>query len=153
MSDRLRKQIAVEKIQLNRLTQTYLSLVEKCKHSPPDFVELSALSAFLHAFYTGIENIFKRVTVELGDFFPEGEFWHQKLLEQMTISTARRPAIILVEFRGKLRNYLEFRHVFRHAYTFELQWPKMKELVMDCQETLQQLENDLDKFLAALPKS
>jgi hypothetical protein len=29
----------------------------------------------------------------------------------------------------------------------------MKELVMDSQETLQQLENDLDKFLAALPKS
>lgn len=132
MSDRLRKQIAVERIQLNRLTQTYLSLIEKCKYSPPDFVELSALSAFLQTFYTGIENIFKRVTVELGEILPEGEFWHQKLLEQMTISTPRRPAIISVEFRGKLRNYLEFRHVFRHAYTFELQWPKMKELVMDC---------------------
>jgi hypothetical protein len=153
VSDRLRKQIAVERMQLSRLTQTYLSLIEKCKQAPPEFVEISALSAFLHAFYTGIENIFKRVVVELGESLPEGEFWHQKLLELMTIPTSHRPALISEEFRGKLRNYLDFRHVFRHAYTFDLQWPKMKELVMECPKTLHQLEDDLDKFLAALPKS
>ena len=55
--------------------------------SPPDDIELSALAAMLHSFYNGIENIFKRVTAELDDRLPGGEFWHRELMDCMTMPT------------------------------------------------------------------
>jgi hypothetical protein len=35
-------------------------------------------------FIGGIENIFKRATLELGDRLPGGESWHKELLDAMT---------------------------------------------------------------------
>ena len=44
---------------------------------------------------------------------------------------------------------MEFRHVFRHAYTFDLRWDRMKTLVLGCEETLQLVEGELDRFFEA----
>jgi len=35
----------------------------------------------LHSFYTGVENIFKRVAVEIDGAPPTGESWHRGLLD------------------------------------------------------------------------
>lgn len=67
MWHRLRKQIAVERELLNRLLDDHRPLLEKCVRAEPNRIELSALAAMLHSFYSGVENIFKRVVVELGD--------------------------------------------------------------------------------------
>ena len=37
----------------------------KCPTTAPTEIELSALAALLHSFYTGVENVFKRVAMEL----------------------------------------------------------------------------------------
>jgi hypothetical protein len=65
--DSLQEQVTVERDQLHRLLDVHHSLLEKCAAMPPNEVELSALAAMLHSFYNGIENIFKRTTLELGD--------------------------------------------------------------------------------------
>jgi len=83
VSDKQRKQVAVERQQLHRLLESYRPLLEKSTASPPNDIELSAMAAMLHSFYNGIENIFKRAAVELGDPLPGGESWHQELLETM----------------------------------------------------------------------
>jgi len=44
---------------------------------------------------------------------------------------------------------MEFRHVFRHAYTFDLRWDRMKTLVLGCEETFQLVEGELDRFFEA----
>jgi hypothetical protein len=99
---------------------THLSLLERCATEAPDPIELSALAAVLHSFYTGIENIFKRVAVTLDEGLPQGDVWHRRLLDSMASGTTKRPAVITKPLRDTLRGYLDFRHVFRHAYTFEL---------------------------------
>jgi hypothetical protein len=82
--DNLREQVTLERRQLRRLLSGYQPLLAKCAVSSPDYIELSALAAMLHSFYNGIENIFKRTTLELGDRMPDGESWHKNLLDGMT---------------------------------------------------------------------
>lgn len=150
---KFRKQQAVEREQLRRLLATMQPVLAKCREERPTEIELSALAAMLHSFYTGIENIFKRVTVELDANPVRGESWHRELLDRMGRTGPRRPALLSVELRERLQEYLGFRHVFRHAYSFELDWEKMAPLVLNCELTLQQLEAALDQFLGSAAPS
>ena len=147
MWDRLRRQVMVERKQLNRLIEMHQPLLEKSASQCPNDIELSALAAVLHSFYTGIENIFRRIALEIDGALPTGEFWHRELLDAVAHSGRDRSAAISEDLRDRLREYLGFRHVFRHAYAFQLQWEKMSHLVLDCEETLRLLEAELDAFL------
>jgi len=94
-----------------------------------------------------VENIFKRVAVELDSEPVRGDAWHRELLLRMKAPTARRPALLAEELHDTLLEYLRFRHVFRNAYSFDLDWRKMSPLVLRLEETFQKLENALDEFL------
>lgn len=144
------REISVERESLDRLLAMHHELIVKCASTPPDFIETSALSAMLHSFYTGVENLFKRVAVHLDQGMPQGEMWHSRLLDSMVVATLTRPVVIPGELRDHLRGYLSFRHVFRHAYAFEIRWAKMSPLVLDCEKTLRWLEMELDKFAAGM---
>jgi hypothetical protein len=134
-------------MQRKQLVEIHSPLLTKCANVAPDVIELSALAALLHSFYTGIENIFKRVAVEIDGTPPRGESWHRELLDSMTRPTSIRPAVISQPLRGRLNEYLNFRHVFRQAYSFQLKWEKMSRLVLGCEEALRQIEDELDYFL------
>ena len=137
----------VEQEQLDRLIEVHRPLLLRCATSTPDDIELSALAAMLHSFYTGIENLFKRIEVETDATLPRGESWHRELLDAMRWSSRVRPAVISAPLRDRLREYLEFCHVFRQAYSFQLRWDKMSPLVLDCEQTLRRLEAELEVFL------
>jgi hypothetical protein len=145
--DDLQEQMAVEREQLRRLLDALRPLIEKCTASPPGEIELSALAAMLHSFYGGVENIFKRATLELGDRMPGGESWHKDLLESMARATSRRTRVVSPELKQRLKDFMEFRHFFRHSYVFNLEWDRMKTLVLGCEETFRLIENELDRFL------
>jgi len=69
-------------------------LFKKIKNKKPNRTELLAFSANLHSFYTGIENIFKRIGQEIDNKLTSNSGWHQKLLEQMAKSTSTHPPVI-----------------------------------------------------------
>jgi predicted nucleotidyltransferase len=48
---------------------------------------------------------------------------------------------------------MEFRHVFRRAYTFDLRWDRMKTLILGCEDTLKLVEGELDRFFRSESKS
>ncbi len=107
----------------------------------------------LHSFYNGFENIFKRVAAELDGGLPSGEFWHRELLDSMTMPGRERSAVISESLIETLDDYMAFRHFFRHAYIFNLNWDGMKTLVLGCEETLTLVEANLDRFFKAGPSS
>lgn len=146
---KLRKQIAVERETLHQLLASFQPLLRKCDSWSPDYIELSALGAMLHSFYGGIENIFKRVVIELGEGMPRGEGWHKELLERMTRPHTNRPAVMSPDLAKVLEQYLDFRHLFRNIYSQRLEWQRMAKLVHGCEETLNRLEAELNLFLAA----
>jgi hypothetical protein len=132
---------------LQRLLSGIHGLLAQCRKTGPSDIELAALAATLHSFYTGVENIFKRVSVELDGEPLRGEAWHRELLLRMKEPTAHRPALLPAELHDTLNEYLRFRHVFRNAYSFDLDWQKMSPLVLRMEETFQRLEKALDEFL------
>jgi len=76
-----------------------------------------------------------------------GDGWHRELLRRMKTSTLQRPALLSEELHDSLNEYLRFRHVFRNAYSFDLDWQKMSPLVLRLPETFKRLEKALDDFL------
>ena len=149
-SPKLVKQIGVVFAQQERLMEINRGLLEKCRTQSPDTVEIAAMAAILHSFYTGIENLFKRITLETGGAMPHSEFWHGDLLESMRSVMPERPAVIGDDLRSRLKGYLDFRHVFRHAYTFELNWSRMAPLALGMEETLQILKDEVNAFLVSI---
>jgi hypothetical protein len=133
--------------QLHRLLGQHGSLIAKSKNHNPDINETAALAAVLHSFYTGVENILKRISIEIDGSAPQGEFWHTELLERMTSSHVNRPAVLSESLNTILQEYLDFRHVFRHAYSFELKWDKMSKLVSSLEDTLTKFHIEIENFI------
>jgi len=151
--DKVQKVVALERQKLHQLLSSYRSLLEKCVDTPPNDLELTALAAVLHSFYNGIENIFKRIAQDVDGQLPRGEFWHRQLLDLMKVAGPARPAVISESLATRLDDYLTFRHLFRRAYTFSLRWDGMKDLVLECEQTLKLLEDGLDRFFATGPET
>jgi hypothetical protein len=148
--DKLRKQIAVEQDLINRLLEEHRSLVRKCAADTPDAIERSALAAMLHSFYTGIENVFRRIAIECDGYSPDGDTWHRDILDAMAQPTGRRPAAISQDVHDVLKGYLGFRHMFRHLYSINLNWDRMAGLVLGVEAVWQKADAEFRAFLSTL---
>jgi len=119
----------------------------------PTFKEIRATASILHDFYSGIEKIFEKIALTIDNSLPSGEEWHIELLSQMAkpFSKIRGPVISEDLFK-KLKEYLKFRHLFRHIYGFELKWEKIKILCEEMSEVLNKFIEEIDKFLHIIKK-
>lgn len=131
MSRRLRDELHAELMSLGRLMDQVRPLVRELEARPPTGIELAALAAMLHAFYAGVENLLKRAAVGSGRSLPSAGDWHAALLNAAAEHVHGSPAVLSKELASRLKPYLQFRHVFRHAYTFDLDWSKLRVLVED----------------------
>ncbi|RMF27044.1 MAG: nucleotidyltransferase domain-containing protein [Chloroflexi bacterium] len=117
----------------------------------PAQLELQGLASSLHQFYTGVESIFERIAVYLDERLPRGAHWHADLLDQMAEpERGKRPAVIDEALRVRLGNYLSFRHFFRHAYGYTLEWHRMRWEVENLRDTLERLRERLHRFFEEL---
>jgi len=144
----VKEQVTIEQAQIDQLFLAYQSVIDKSLQETPDFIELSALATMLHSFYTGVENIFKRIALKIDGHLPSGFASHSELLTIMSRPTPRRPSVVSETLRIHLSAYLSFRHVFRHAYSFQLEWDKMRDLVSQSEATWRQLETELNQFFS-----
>jgi hypothetical protein len=139
--------IEYELEQIVKLIAQAQPLFDKCRKSKPDFIELSAFASVMHSFYNGIESIFLLVAKNIDERVPDDKRWHKTLLEQMTNATSGRPNVIGSETCELLIDYLEFRHFFRHAYAFKLEWGKMSVLSDNLEKCWESFQADIKKFI------
>lgn len=118
---------------------------------PPEPLELGGIALNLHAFYNGVENIFRRVALDLGEGLPGGEEWHSQLLKNMALEIPRlRPRLIRPETRDRLEEFLRFRHVVRHTYGHELKWQLIQDLLARFSPAYMAFVADSERFLQFL---
>jgi len=146
----LRDLIEDKLVTLRRVTQETDDALSSFP-DPPTQLELHGLAAYLHQFYTGVESIFERIAVRLGEGLPHGAYWHVDLLNQMAEARpGKRPAVIDEPLRARLKDYLDFRYFFRHAYGYTLEWNQIRWKAESMSETLATLREQLHVFFQAI---
>ena len=108
---------------------------------------MTILGSVLHSFYNGIENIFDIIAKNIDKNVPTGNKSHQELLHQMASENSIRDEIIDEQLYIKLREYATFRHFYRHAYSFQMNWEKMKPLVQNVHTVWEETKHSIKKFL------
>lgn len=121
-------QINFEIQQIDELFISFNELFEKCRLEEPSLIELTAIGSVLHFFYNGIENIFKTIGKNIDGKLPQGHHWHSELLQQMSQDTFKHSSVISMGLKGRLSEYLAFRHFYRNSYSFFLKWNELKKL-------------------------
>lgn len=79
------------------------------------------IGSILHDSYNCCERIFRLIVGEINGAIPVGFEWHRLMLNKVTRKVeGLRPPVISERMASDLEEYLEFRHVFRNIYGFEL---------------------------------
>ena len=98
----------------------------------------------LHNIYCGVESTRENIAETVDGEKPSGNRWNSGLLDQMSVPTSRRPAVM--DDHAELRDLMRFRHVFRSVYGE----PLRHEEVLGHLEVVDELV--LPKFLSGLDR-
>jgi predicted nucleotidyltransferase len=135
---------------LGQLVQAMQEGLDPGEATPSQFA-MQALASYVHQFYTGCERILERIAVAVDGGLPGGAFSHANLLAQMAQERPGvRPAVLPEALWLRLQDYLAFRHFFRHAYGYTLEWAKLRPLVGGMYALFIDLQGQLISFLDTL---
>jgi hypothetical protein len=113
----------------------------------PAFRDVAATAYVLHNVYTALENIFEQISRTFENHVTDPAQWHRELLTKMFLEIPKiRPAVLPSDLRGLLNDLRGFRHVFRHAYEFELDVEKLALLVRNWNKSRSSLMSALTRF-------
>jgi predicted nucleotidyltransferase len=139
-----------ELISLERIVNDVQAALQEVGETPSQ-LEVNGLAAYLHQYYTGIEAIFRRISLQIDRSFPTGERSHLDLLEQMAENIPQvRTALINPQQYLIFKDYLNFRHFFRHAYGYKLRWQEIRLKLVMMPESFEQLSQRLDEVFQEL---
>lgn len=147
MDEITKEKINLEISKIDTLVSKSSLLLTKCQNTEPDFFDLNAAGSILHSFYNGLESIFKLIH-KASDGIPlTSTMWHSELFHSMFIQTEKRKAVLSQDLEEPLKEYLGFRHVFRHSYGYELDWERLSPLFSGMTEIWQKVKTCFVEFM------
>jgi len=150
--DLLRADIEDELARLAQLEQVFASVRDKLDLAPEQVAayDRGAIGYLLHNFYNGCENIFRRIAAFFeNDIGPDT--WHADLLRRMRLEIqGYRPAVIDEQLYRLLEDFRGFRHVFRNAYSFELDWERERLVARRFDRAAGLMQDQVRAFLSRL---
>jgi hypothetical protein len=148
----LRADIEDELAKLEQLAQVFATVRDNLDLQSTEIsvYDRGAIGYLLHNFYNGCENMFRRIAA----FFENDigtDTWHADLLRRMKLNIeGYRPAVIDDELYRLLQDFRGFRHVFRNAYSFELDWERERLVALRFETTLSLVREQVVAFLDGL---
>jgi len=139
---------------INEQRRILENIVEKVSHNLSNFnLEDEKTTVFLsyelHNFYSGIEDLFKEVAKIFENYVEDVQKFHMELLKRMKLSIEGVRPNLISETSFKFLNELrKFRHIFRHAYDYELDAKRVKELSQLLLDNFPLIKSDLSQFEA-----
>jgi len=115
----------------------------------PRFAE--SLAYQLHNLYCAFEDLFKIVAKFFENTIEDTSRYHIKLLKRMTLDIEGvRPPLISRELCSALDEFRAFRHVFRHAYSYEIDTEKIRLLLEKFEYIQEKYKEDIRHFITLL---
>ena len=148
----LRADVEDELAKLSELERVFDGVAEMLE-LPADEVssyDRGAIGYLLHNFYNGCEVIFRRVAAFFENDIGRAS-WHADLLRRMKLEVeGYRPALIDDELYRLLEDFRGFRHVFRNAYSFQLDWERERLVARRFTRASRLLQDQVRTFLRGL---
>jgi hypothetical protein len=132
--------------ELSTIREQFSPLISRPPEATVGVIETAAACAMLHSFYTEIEKILKLIAREWDGQVPSSDSWHKDLLNQMSETTAMRPAVVSPGLVDVLSEFLAFRHLFRGASIVLMRWPKLSPLIAKVDPTYEQTKVEIEDF-------
>jgi uncharacterized protein YutE (UPF0331/DUF86 family) len=141
---------------IDRLETELAPLEAALSSLKPAFRDVAAAAYILHNIYGALENMFEQISRTYENHITDPAQWHRELLAKMFLEIPKvRPAVVPSDLRGFLNDLRGFRHIFRHAYEFELDPEKLVILVRNWNKARTPLITALSRFrddlLRAIP--
>ena len=142
LAHRIRQELVEVEHVLERIREGW----QRARRSNDDYY-LDSVALNLHGFYSGLERLFALIAETIDGSVPQGENWHQVLLQQVSEEVPHvRPAVISKEVSKRLNEYRGFRHVVRNVYTYHFDSSKVEKLVVSAPALFNQLKAELSAF-------
>ncbi len=93
-----------------------------------------SIARALHNICCGMEGILEDIAETVDGEKPSGDRWHSSLLDQLSLPTSVRPAVI--DDNSELRRLMRFRHVFRNVYGEPLRREDVLSRLKSVEETV-----------------
>jgi uncharacterized protein YutE (UPF0331/DUF86 family) len=97
-------------------------ILSEIREINPETKEKTVYLAYnLHNLYNAFEDLFREIAKIFENEIENLDYYHKELLKRMTIEISGiRPKILSKESYAILDELRGFRHIFRHAYTYEI---------------------------------
>ena len=123
-------------------------LLAEIKRTEPEDNEKTVYIGYsLHNLYCAFEDFFKEIAKTFENQIEDPSKYHRELLYRMSFEIPLiRPNFLSKESYGILDELRRFRHTFRHAYTYDLDSQKVKDLKVRILSKYSKILSDMDRF-------
>lgn len=150
-AEELCEEISIEMELIESTLQELLSLHRDVSGREPANREKIAAAVFMAHFYSGIENILKRISYFNSIPIPSGETWHVDLFKRFCDPPYNPlPALFDDSLALAIAPYRKFRHVVFHSYVFQVDWNRMEEGIEGVDDVYLRFKAKLDEYLKTL---
>ncbi len=147
------QRISDERNKIEGTIEKITERLEKIKTAPVEYREEieTTIAKNLVDCYRGVENIFRRIALDVDLRIPDGSRWHKELLTQMAEPQAeQKPTVISQETFEALEELLAFRHIFNNIYGEELVYEQTERNAKQIGKLFNGLFKELNTFIAYL---
>ena len=147
-AEELKAEIAIEFDALQQVAHELESLRRDVAGREPTVREKTAAAAFLAQFYSGVENILKRLSRFHGVELPAGENWHLDLFKRFCPpGQPPLPTLFDEVLARQIGPFRRFRHVVHHGYGFQIEWDRMREGLEQIEQVLAAFRGQVESHL------
>lgn len=137
--------------QIKEIERLLSDIEDRKKGAKRSKAKLESLAYKLHNLYCAFEDLFKTVARYFENQVEDIARYHKELLKRMSLQIdGVRPALLSEETFKILDELRAFRHFFRHAYTYELKYEKVKPIIQSIDKLRGLYKGEIERFLREL---
>lgn len=122
-------------------------LLEARNADPVDNEATVYLGYLLHNLYCAFEDLFKEIAGTFENRIEDLSSYHRELLKRMSIEVPLiRPNLLSKSSYRIMDELRRFRHTFRHAYAYDLDSRKVRDLKARFLSEYDKIASDMDSF-------